>query len=372
MGGFSAVTERVLFLTFGRFSSFASGSLHSQSNGKVEAKQSPCGSAGVFALCDFSPGDVIFNVPREFIISSGTDRMRKHPIVSALMAADNDIALETLLFTYIVLEQGSDSEYLASLPTPTTLNAEELSGTNVGAQILKDEAELASQLKHIHAAGGSCGKGVTLIQLSAAKAVYNSRRLLGIDTGNKRKAGDDEPTRREHDHSQGSLVPLLDLLNHGKPSQLDFDVSDPLILKIKTKIGLSKGAEIFNDYGCINNDQLLLQFGFCDRAMPSIFTVVLPGGQRFDLSSSENLPPILVVDKGRGLKQHLGRKLAQMEGAKISSNTEVLWFMEDQKILVRTLISRCDTLNKSLDDSPEPSEGESDDEGDTHHGRDCE
>jgi hypothetical protein len=261
--------------------------------------------------------------------------------------------------------------YLASLPEEVPLlMAKELSGTNVGDQVVKDSAELVSQLARIHAVtvmGG--GKIVemetlTLEQLTNAKYRYNSRRyplVFGgscddneriIRKGKKRdRAADDDeiPTtkRRVYDATQGCLCPLLDILNHreGNKEQLSFDyTSDPLTLKVKTRVTVSKGDEIYSNYGCgISNDQLLLQFGFCDMALPSVFTVVL-GGERFDLSAAAELPAHLISDGGQGLHGHLTKKLTALLAADESSNAQVVWYMTQQRELLEELLAQCDAL----------------------------
>jgi hypothetical protein len=156
--------------------------------------------------------------------------------------------------------------------------------------------------------------------------------------------------RRVYDATQGCLCPLLDILNHagGSNAHLSFDyTSDPSILKVKTRVAVSKGDEIYTNYGCgISNDQLLLQFGFCDMALPSVFTVVL-GGERFDLSAAADFPAHLVSDGGQGLHRHLTKKLTALMGADESSNAQVVWYMTQQRELLEELLAKCDALDYS-------------------------
>jgi hypothetical protein len=252
---------------------------------------------------------------------------------------------------------------------------------------VKDSAELVSQLARIHAVGVGVEflETLTLEQLTKAKYNYNSRRyplVFGDDNNNERitekgkkrdRAADNDdhdhggeiivqiPTssmqkyRRVYDATQGCLCPLLDILNHAQiqgnqgQEQLSFDyTSDPQQLKVKTRVPVIKGDEIYSNYGSssgISNDQLLLQFGFCDMSLPSVFTVVL-GGERFDLSANAEagLPARLVSDGGQGLHGHLTRKLTALLAADESSNAQVVWYMTQQRKLLEELLAQCEAL----------------------------
>jgi hypothetical protein len=380
-----------------------------QSSGRVEIRPSHRNGVrvglGGFALVDLKAGDLVFEIPKSLILSSSCKRVVEHPVVRKLAAADSNITLETLLFVYIICigqEYDNDNSndeyyYLASLPAePPLLMTKELSGTNVGDQVVKDSAELVSQLDRIHNAvtanatatdvmSGGGGKIVasetlTLEQLTKAKYNYNSRRYplaFGDDGGGSRDDdnnnnkerimekgkkrdrasadnNDEIPTtsidtRRVYDATQGCLCPLLDILNHreGNKEQLSFDyTSDPLILKVKTRVAVAKGDEIYSNYGDVSNDQLLLQFGFCDMALPSVFTVVL-GGERFDLNAAEGLPAHLVSDGGQGLHGHLTKKLTALLAADESSSAQVVWYMTQQRELLEELLARCDASDYS-------------------------
>jgi hypothetical protein len=354
----------------------------------VEIRLSRHGGLGGFALVDLKAGDLVFEIPKSLILSSSSKRVVEHPVVMQLAAADSNITLETLLFVYMIIcvceehdknDDDDEYSYLASLPAEMPLlMAKESSGTNVGDQVVKDSAELVSQLARIHAVTVMGGGGkiveletLTLEQLTKAKYNYNSRRyplVFGdscddneriIRKGKKRDraAHDDDDDeipsssiRRVYDATQGCLCPLLDILNHreGNKEQLSFDyTSDPLILKVKTRVAVSKGDEIYSNYGCgISNDQLLLQFGFCDMALPSVFTVVL-GGERFDLSAAADLPAHLISDGGQGLHGHLTKKLTALLAADESSNAQVVWYMTQQRELLEELLAQCDALDYS-------------------------
>ena len=354
------------------------------SSSAVELKHSPLGGLGGFARKDIPAGSVLFDIPRHLVLSSACCRVRNHLLVRDL-ARDLDVTAETLLFVYMILgnlkskEQNEMEGYLSSLPAhPTVLIAEELQGTNVGSQVSLDNIELLAQLERIHLVKGLAF--ITLQDLMIAKFNYNSRRYpfhlaptekalfeekqaskpihaaAGREAiarlAKKRKLSDDinsnqqqQPQRRVYDASQGALVPLLDVLNHAAPptgaQRVLFDLSNPDIVRVTTGVPYSKDEEIYSDYGCVNNDQSLLQFGYFDEQCVDVYSVVL-GGRRFDLYSGVDFPEELVVDGGRGLLKHLSGKLALVLQAKPSSNQHVVAYMSKQQALLRALVAQCE------------------------------
>jgi hypothetical protein len=358
--------------------------LDSSSKGKVEFRPSPLGGLGGFAKQNMQVGDIVFDIPRHLLISSSSLRVRSHPLISKL-ALNLDVSSEILLFVYMILmrqkqdiEINEDVHYFNSLPEkPLQLVLEELNGTNVGTQLSLDQREMTEQLQHIHSIKEL--KFVTLQDLLIAKFNYNSRRyplhfseeydLAPIPSGRhsdayttdaagntyprkKRKSSKEEivvPSRRVYDVTQGCLVPLLDVLNHSRPPAgqkcLQFDTSISNILRVTTGVPVSKGEEIFSDYGCVNNDQCLLQFGFCsaDPEVLDIYSVVL-GGQRYDLVPGMEFPLPIVLDGGYGLSMHLRGKLQSLLQAKPSRNVHAKSYMLKQRGLLQALIEECDAL----------------------------
>jgi len=315
------------------------------SNGVVEVRESSLGGIGVFSVSNLEKGQIIFDIPRNLVLLSASDPVRSHPAISAL-AQNKLITSETLLFSFMILQgRDPDNEYFRSLPAdPALLSACELAGTNVGVQLARDEVELSQQLVHVNEVEGL--ETITLSELATAKYNYNSRRFphwFGLA-----RTGTEDKGRRIYDQTQGCMCPILDLLNHATPPNgekfLEFDISaDPSVLRVTSCIPVAAGQEIFHDYGCVSNDQLLLQFGFCNRQMPEldVFTVVT-GGRRYDLSGDLiALPPRLIGDGGYGLLTHLRAKLHEMEGATRSANSEVTFFMAQQ---VNILSRLCDGL----------------------------
>ena len=364
-----------------------------QSKGRVEFKTSPAGfGLGGFALCDFKSGDIVFEIPSDLILSSRSKCVTEDESIKKMLQQDSNITLETSLFVYMAKKTllGNAEKYMFSLPNkPIHLLENELQGTNVGSQVGKDRVEMISQLEKIHALGDENHKFLTLEQLMIAKYNYNSRRYpLHFDVAgnnnnnnsnnnntsnnnNSNNTANSSPSRRKYDASQGSLCPLLDILNHKEQilnnnnnnnnnyvKQLSFDTSNPSMLIVKTLVSIDKGNEIFSDYGCVSNNQCLLQFGFCDKKLPAMFTVVM-GGMRFDLTNISGLPEILVSDGGFALGQHLQKKLMEMENAIKSTNQEVLYYMESQRILLKMLINQCmDMMNEGEEEEKEEEEEE--------------
>jgi hypothetical protein len=362
-----------------------------QSKGRVEFKTSPAGfGLGGFALCDFKPGDIVFEIPSDLILSSRSKCVTEDASIKRMLQQDSNITLETSLFVYMAKETlpGKAEEYIFSLPNkPLHLLENELHGTNIASQVKKDLVEMISQLEKIQALGDENHNFLTLQQLMIAKYNYNSRRYplhfdvagnsnnnnTGNNNNNNNNTANSSPLRRKYDASQGSLCPLLDILNHKEQilnnndnnnnyaKQLSFDTTNPSMLIVKTLVSIEKGNEIFSDYGCISNNQCLLQFGFCDKNLPAMFTVVM-GGMRFDLTNISGLPEILVSDGGFALGQHLQKKLMEMENVTKSTNQEVLYYMESQRTLLKLLINQCmDMMNEGEEEEEEAGEKEEED-----------
>ena len=339
------------------------------SAGKVAFKPSAVGGLGGFALVDLAPGDIVFSIPYELILTSQSNRVLEDAGVK-LLEKDLNITLESCLFVYMAEHlKLAKNEYLLTLPkTSLPLVASELSGTNVGSQVVKDNAEMVSQLAKIHALGGH--KSLTLAQFVHSKFLYNSRRFPFAFGGLGGERSMVHP-RRRYDLTQGSLCPLLDVLNSkagekGEP-RLSFDVSDPTILQVKTLVAIKKGKELYNDYGCVSNNQSLLQFQYCDKALPAVFTIIV-SGVTYDLTALEVLPVQLTGDGGYGLHHHLSTKLKEMKGAKPSSNAEVKWYMRSQCELMNALLGKCDEL--ILEDMQDRVHTEGEEEDGEEAGRD--
>jgi hypothetical protein len=338
-----------------------------QSQGRVELRQSALegGGLGGFALTDFSVGEVLFSVPREIMLSSATARHSNAEIDTAARKC-TELTEETLLFAFICLSL-KDNYYLQSLSTESPrchLSMSELAGSNVAAQLARDEEECITQLQLLQSQIPR--SGLTLDKLLWARGHYNSRRYplqfstphieteettmakikeisskkRGREQAEQEQEQEDSKERRVYDHSQGSMVPLLDILNHksGDEEWLNFDLTtDPTALLVRTNIPYKKGDEIMSNYGCKSNDQLLFQFGFCDKDSKFDSFSVKTGGATFDLRPN-TIPEELLGDGGEGLYAFLKQKqkmLAPKDSA--SQHAPSKYYMAKQRALLRTL-----------------------------------
>ena len=322
------------------------------SSQKVEFKQS-IGENGLggFAREYIAPNETIFKINRNLILSSSTIKTVSDNEVQKLSQC-NDLTSETLLFYYIAKHK-DDGEYLSSLPSDIPkLIEDELRGTNIYSQLISDMAELESQYELI------CkfipDTKVTLELLAHSRALYNSRRYpekFAINSKNREKRkrhhdgthvsdDEEEKSRRVYDLTQGSLVPLLDVLNHdSEHDYLKFKVEDDT-LHVIANIAIEKGMEIYSNYGCTSNDQFLLQFGFCcERDDFNVFAVKV-GSNRYELTL-DNIPEELLADGGHGLRYHLKSKLKALPAKDhLSTNIHVAYYMKEQRKLLKGLIKR--------------------------------
>ena len=291
--------------------------------------------------------------------------------------------------------EGSNG-YLNSLTPYSPLDASELSGTNVGAQLVSDVEEVRNQLQHVH----KVLPDLTEEDFLWAKQHYNGRRYplrfsLSVaddtathtsdkdtvyDDGKKRKreeceTGSDNQSetksdgdsttpsdlssntalievsqeRRLYDATQGSLVPLLDVLNHTSEHEhpLIFEVDDDNLV-VKTAIDYAAGDEVFSNYGCTNNDSFLLQFGFCDMSNESMDLVAVKavGGGVHELRPGK-IPESLLQDGGESLYYFLKSKKKSLQFSKTdpSDNVFVAHYMERQRKLLKLLIKELDAMS---------------------------
>ena len=175
-------------------SSYLKDLMRINSDGGVELKKSSLVDAGLgaFAKRDFKPGDVLFKVPRSIMLSADIARDSMEELEAVAQKSMN-ITSETLCFAYMVLTLNSN-EYLQSLAAKSprcNLSKIELEGTNVAAQLSRDEEELAEQLRllkeHIvvNPTDGCTSSSkkfipdvskLTLESMAWARGHYNSRR----------------------------------------------------------------------------------------------------------------------------------------------------------------------------------------------------
>jgi hypothetical protein len=195
-----------------------------QSKGRVEFKTSPAGfGLGGFALCEFKPGDIVFEIPSDLILSSSSKCVTEDASIKLMLQQDSNITLETSLFVYMAKKKliGKAEEYIFSLPNqPLHLVENELHGTNVGSQVGKDRVEMISQLEKIHALGDENHKLLTLEQLMIAKYNYNSRRyplhfdVAGNDNNNNNNDNNDYDNDIHHHNNDNTFSSILSMKSH--------------------------------------------------------------------------------------------------------------------------------------------------------------
>ena len=338
------------------------------SQGKLEIRQTPHG-LGAFAKADLHQGDVVCKIPRKTILSGLAPQVHEDDRIRRL-ANDPRINWETLLHVYMVLHRETDP-YLGSLPpTLTELDPDELAGTNVASQIMRDRQNCTTQYQFVCEILGE-SPGFTLADLRLAKAVYNGRRYplefslqlteMLDDEAEQSRQEDNRPSkkyRREaravFDPTQGSLVPILDLFNHQRRDQphLSFQITEESLIAVNELLLVKAGQEIHHNYDCANNDQCLHQFGFCESGDDdmNVFAVQVGGGQRFELRGHHPIPDELLADGGHGLEQHLRAKLSLQASAPASENPHVQSYMEAQRNLIQQLLAQLDQFVEEDDE----------------------
>ena len=77
----------------------------------------------------------------------------------------------------------------------------------------------------------------------------------------------------EEAHAKSSiLVPVIDLLNHKPQTPIYWDSTYKEEFKLSPGVPISKGEELFNNYGPKSNEELLFGYGFCieDNAFDTV------------------------------------------------------------------------------------------------------
>ncbi|ODV81113.1 SET domain-containing protein [Suhomyces tanzawaensis NRRL Y-17324] len=77
-----------------------------------------------------------------------------------------------------------------------------------------------------------------------------------------------ETTKVEYKKDEAMLLPIVDLLNHDSKAQVEWIVKDGFF-NFKSNDAISKGSQIFNNYGMKGNEELLLAYGFCTENNPA-------------------------------------------------------------------------------------------------------
>ena len=228
------------------------------------------GGAGLFAAKHLPEGFTI-RVPRRYVLDASA---ASRTTLGARLTAEGFSAEDVLLAVLADArrsgaEGGAYSRWAATLPAaapdaaswPSDAQAL-LAGTDLGAALPHVEQELAELHGRLAAAVGGAA-AITLDELRWARGMALSRRFPA-------RMGDD---KAEEDAQEGrwgtigSLVPVMDLLNHSA-------AADPALITLGTTedgqhafmrntAPLAAGDEAFTNYGSAkSNEELLASFGF--------------------------------------------------------------------------------------------------------------
>jgi len=250
---------------------------------------------GVFAGRDFAAGDLLFSVPAACIMSCATSDVTLATKLQRLTTgtADESLVTAELIVWLQMVREKKDStaplfRYFNSKamrltpPTPDHWDGEHLSKletTNVHSAVQKSLATAAQQVGllvrlSVDPTMVPCERAllssISLDDLLWAKGMYLSRRYPSKYASvrpEERTAMTALALPQEHNGEYGpfgTMVPLLDLLNHDDSCEWTTLSLDPTCgdLLVKTAVPRAKGEEIFMNYGDLSNEVLLRAYGF--------------------------------------------------------------------------------------------------------------
>ena len=230
------------------------------------------GGAGLFAAKHLPEGFTI-RVPRRYVLDASA---ASRTTLGARLTAEGFSAEDVLLAVLADArrsgaEGGAYSHWAATLPAaapdaaswPSDAQAL-LKGTDLGAALPHVEQELAELHGRLAAAAGGAA-AITLDELRWARGMALSRRFPARLGGGE--ADEDAQEQEGRWGTIGSLVPVMDLLNHSA-------AADPALITlgttedgqhafIRNTAPLAAGDEAFTNYGSDkSNEELLASFGF--------------------------------------------------------------------------------------------------------------
>lgn len=230
------------------------------------------GGTGLFAAKHLPEGFTI-RVPRRYVLDASA---ASRTTLGARLTAEGFSAEDVLLAVLADArrsgaEGGAYSHWAATLPAaapdaaswPSDAQAL-LKGTDLGAALPHVEQELAELHGRLAAAAGGAA-AITLDELRWARGMALSRRFPARLGGGE--ADEDAQEQEGRWGTIGSLVPVMDLLNHSA-------AADPALITlgttedgqhafIRNTAPLAAGDEAFTNYGSDkSNEELLASFGF--------------------------------------------------------------------------------------------------------------
>jgi len=235
----------------------------------ISASTQPGGGLGLFANKDFKVGDTMMVIPHKAMISF-LDVMDDVGIRDAKNYVE--LSPRYQLFLFLLRARGDSSHkfhtYINSLPTkfdtPLYWSMEErthLQHTNIPISLNERENDLWVTYKQIFPLlfeskyfDYSFCKWSDWIW---AFSVYFTRRFSPSLLESRAKTMLTKPQKL------GPMVPVLDLTNHDPNAKIEWNNDQTEgVLRVITHQSITKGSEIFNNYGPKASEELLLGYGF--------------------------------------------------------------------------------------------------------------
>lgn len=291
----------------------------------IELKSSDLagGGLGCFATRPFKAGDTLFVVPKDCLFGVG-NVLESDATQTILKQADalgesHLCTADALLWVHMLLHKHCETSpffhYFKSLDarSPSLLQwpqelLELIDGTNLGSSLQSLHQSLlsiSSLLSRIHALDPKSAEKhglrpavFTLEELQWACGHYLSRRYPKSFAAIPASLQSHPLLERREQNlgNIGTLVPLLDILNHNDEEEwLRFEVVEQG-LQVICNVARDAGQELFSNYGELGNEQLLFAFGFTiPNNNHDTLGVKLKGLPSFAIPSS-GVPPAVRMD----------------------------------------------------------------------------
>lgn len=282
-------------------------------------------TVGCYAKKAFRNGDNFFTVPEASMI--GLKVVLEHDIVKSIIyiarkeGCLSQISVEQLFWTAMVLLKENDhtdknyAPYLRSLAdiSPSILSWDSslrVAFVETNLQIALEELNqsLLQYIKLLHTlipitTGENSTFNITLLQqltyekLLWAAGHYLSRRYpmhfsLAITVEQQALLTE---LRREHSFGNiGTMIPLLDILNHNHEHDwLEMHVEEGH-LRVNCNRPVAAGQELFSNYGHLSNGQLLFAYGYAVESNPHdefLLKLKLPAASSSSSSQQQQQQP---------------------------------------------------------------------------------
>lgn len=278
-----------------------------------------CGVGVTAGAMGISPGATIASIPVSCCLSVG--RSASSAVGLVCNTLPRPPSPEYVMWLDMALGRRDVSHashpFLAALPryapdlaSWTDGELESLTGTDCGVAANAANNTLRAEHERIQPLlGGGGAYSVPLAAIRWARGCYLSRRLP------PRLLDAAAPTTG----APGILLPFLDLLNHGKGTEIEWRGDGASVAFVAGAGGIAPHAEVLNNYGSKANDELLVAHGFALRDnehdhVALNMTVAVAAGKR-------TLGPFY-VHRGGDFPRELWRALADPLGESVSSDLD--------------------------------------------------